>query len=260
MRVRSTFILINTNIETKKKKTGQLKSGVSLGNMSVLGLFFLLTTAAVHAFRVGTGIFDVTGPAVEINFMGYAVPGQRGTGIHQRLRARAFVIGDDDDATDYPKKRVVFVSVDGGMASDIVKNEVVMRLQAKFGLALYSAENVAISGTHSHSGPGGYLAYILYQSTSWGFVQETYDAWVEGIFSAIVLAHDNMQDANIQLASGQLLDSNINRSPSSYLLNPQEERDLYPEGDTDKNMLLLRFSSGNKVLGAINWFAVHATR
>jgi neutral ceramidase len=61
---------------------------------------------------------------------------------------------------------------------------------------------------------------------------------------------------------GKLFESNINRSPTSYLLNPQEERDAYAEdGDTDKTMLLLNFVSvrTRKSLGVLNWFAVHAT-
>ena len=37
---------------------------------------------------------DRTGPAAQINFMGYAIPGQRGHGIHQRLRSRAFIIAE----------------------------------------------------------------------------------------------------------------------------------------------------------------------
>jgi hypothetical protein len=28
------------------------------------------------------GMYDMTGPSMEINFMGYAVPWQRGQGIH----------------------------------------------------------------------------------------------------------------------------------------------------------------------------------
>ena len=193
--------------------------------------------ALAAGFKVGAGVADVTGPAVEVNFMGYAVPLQRGTGIHTRLHSRAFIVADDDE-----KKSFVFVSVDCGMASDIVKNAVVERLQGQFG-GLYSHENVAVSGTHTHSGPGGFLAYILYQSTSWGFVKETYDAMVDGIYLSIVQAHGNLQDATIQAASGTLYETNINRSPTSYLLNPQQERDQYPDGDTDKTMLMLRFSS-----------------
>jgi hypothetical protein len=37
-----------------------------------------------------------------------AVPGQRGQGIHLRLRARSFAVNDNN-------KMVTFVSVDGGM-------------------------------------------------------------------------------------------------------------------------------------------------
>jgi neutral ceramidase len=55
-----------------------------------------------------------------------------------------------------------------------------LRQQAEFG-ALYGAQNVAISGIHTHSGPGGYLQYLLYDITSLGFVRESFDALVDGI-------------------------------------------------------------------------------
>ena len=80
--------------------------------------------------------------------MGYAVPGQRGTGIHQRLRSRAFAFQEDDGKT------IAFVSLDGGMASDLVKMEVLDLIEKKMnGKKIYTTENLAISGTHTHSGP-----------------------------------------------------------------------------------------------------------
>ncbi len=82
-------------------------------------------------YEIGVGIYDMTGPAAEINFMGYAVPGQRGSGIHLRLRARSFIISDGS-------KRVAFVSVDGGMASDLVKMRVVEKLNTELGEGIYS--------------------------------------------------------------------------------------------------------------------------
>ncbi len=88
---------------------------------------------AVASMNVGVGIYDMTGPSVEINFMGYAVPGQRGTGIHQRLRARAYAFQDDNG------KRVAFVSVDGGMGSDLVVMKVVDKLNEALGEGVYSA-------------------------------------------------------------------------------------------------------------------------
>lgn len=40
---------------------------------------------------------------------------------------------------------------------------------------------MAISGIHTHSGPGGYLQYVLYDITSLGFVRQSFDALVDGI-------------------------------------------------------------------------------
>ena len=95
-----------------------------------------------------------------------------------------------------------------------------------------------------------------------GFVSETFEAWVNGITNAIVKAHKNLQPAKALINSGMLYNSNINRSPTSYTLNPEEERSQYPEGDTDKTMLLLSFYSQKKLgkpMGVLNWFAVHGT-
>ena len=75
--------------------------------------------------------------------MGYALPSQRGSGIHLRLRARAFVIADDTS-------RIVYVSVDGGMGSDLVVMRVVAALEQRLGSRIYTEENICISGTHTH--------------------------------------------------------------------------------------------------------------
>lgn len=63
------------------------------------------------------------------------------------------------------------------------------------------------------------------------------------------------------MAKDLLFDANINRSPSSYLLNPQSERDEFATlGDTDKEMLQLKFTrSDGEPVGLLNWFAVHGT-
>lgn len=116
---------------------------------------------------------------------------------------------------------------------------------------------MAISGTHTHSGPAGFLQYVLFQITSFGYVKETFDAWVDGISNAIIIAHRNLQNAKVYINNGKLVGSNINRSPTSYLLNPQSERDMYEDGDTDKNMMLLYMANAftQKPLGVLNWFA-----
>jgi hypothetical protein len=50
---------------------------------------------------------------------------------------------------------------------------------------LYTEANVALSGTHTHSGPGAYLQYVLYDITSLGFNDQSYNALVDGIVEVI---------------------------------------------------------------------------
>ena len=63
-------------------------------------------------------------------------------------------------------------------------------------------ENVAISGIHTHSGPGGYLQYVLYIITSLGFVRQSFDALVSGIVLSVVQAHENLQGGSVYVNTG----------------------------------------------------------
>ena len=45
----------------------------------------------------------------------------------------------------------------------------------------------------------------------------------------------------LQVAQGECLDSNINRSPSAYLYNPEAERAEY-DHNTDLNMTVLKLT------------------
>ncbi|PTL80075.1 neutral/alkaline non-lysosomal ceramidase N-terminal domain-containing protein [Vitiosangium sp. GDMCC 1.1324] len=209
--------------------------------------------AGRQSFLVGSGIYDITGPAAEVGMMGYVRVDQQTEGIHQRLRSRAFVI-----ASPCNGKRVVFVSADLGMVFQGVKQQVVERLRATFG-SLYSDDNVVLSATHTHSGPGGYSHYALYNLSTFGFEPKNFEAIVNGIYQSIVRAHEHLGPGHITLAAGDLLDASRNRSAVAYQLNPPEERERYAY-DTDKRMTLLRFTKDSGVeVGLINWFAVHAT-
>lgn len=39
-----------------------------------------------------------------------------------------------------------------------------------------------ISGTHTHSTPGGFMMHLLYDMSTFGFVPESYQALVFGIY------------------------------------------------------------------------------
>lgn len=51
-------------------------------------------------------------------------------------------------------------------------------------------QNVLITSTHTHSGPGGYSWYTLYDITSWGWHESNVNTIVNGIYNAIVQAHN----------------------------------------------------------------------
>jgi len=225
-------------------------------------LFFLLNNIATASvqnnscqkntlFNIGAGVFDITGPAAEEAMMGYAMMNQQSAGILQRLWARAFVIESPCNG-----KRVVLVNVDLGQVFQGMTQQVVRKLHEKYG-NLYNDENVLLTAIHTHSGPGGYSTYTLYNLTTLGFSPENFNAIVDGIVAAIGRAHNNMAPSEIKLAEGQLQGISHNRSPEAYLLNPKSERDKYP-ADVDTQMTLVRFDKKDgRQIGMINWFPLH---
>lgn len=112
--------------------------------------------------------------------MGYAQLSQKGEGIHLRQFSRAFIIEDDDNT------RVAFVSFEAGMVGNAVKRAVVRKLKDRFG-STYTMDNVIVSGTHTHSAPGGFLTHLLYDLSTLGFVSETFNAYVDGIYNVRII-------------------------------------------------------------------------
>eukprot|EP00878_Enallax_costatus_P043384 GHUV01051348.1.p1 GENE.GHUV01051348.1~~GHUV01051348.1.p1 ORF type:complete len:242 (+),score=47.48 GHUV01051348.1:74-799(+) len=166
--------------------------------------------------------------------MGYAMPEQTAHGIHIRLYARAFIFAEAGN----PTKRFLLVNIDAAMPSQLLTRKLVQKLQAEFN-GLYRSDNVAISATHTHASPAGYLEHLLYHVTSLGFVKQSFDAMLDGILEASHAAHADLRPAALSWSEGELLGANINRSPTAYMANPEAERAQYKH-DTDKDMTLLK--------------------
>ncbi|KAL3313772.1 Neutral ceramidase [Cichlidogyrus casuarinus] len=186
--------------------------------------------------------------------MGYANPAQIDSGLHLRLFARSFVV----EEKAHPGNVVAFVSIDQGMASQIVKTEVARLLAAKYGSNIFSHKNIMISATHTHSGPGGFYQYLLYVITSKGFIKESYQAIVDGIVRSLSIAYDSRADGHIFHNEGHVHNASVNRSPLSYLANPESERQKYPS-NVDTGMTVLKFvrEQDKQAIGMFSWFPVH---
>jgi neutral ceramidase len=57
-------------------------------------------------------------------------------------------------------------------------------------------------------------------------------------------AHADLRPASLSWAEGEVLDANINRSPTAYNNNPAEERAQYKH-DVDKDMTVLRIQTAD---------------
>ncbi|KAK3065432.1 hypothetical protein LTS18_009275 [Coniosporium uncinatum] len=208
-------------------------------------------------YLIGVGKADITGPVVEINLMGYANTSQVGSGLRQRLYSRAFIVGSPEKPTD----RFVYLVLDTQSGDTAVRHGILEAL-SEMGkeYAVYGNQNVAVTGTHSHSGPGAWLNYLLPQITSKGFDKQSYQAIVDGAVLSIKRAHESLTPGSLSVGTTNITNANINRSLFAYLANPQSERDRYSD-NVDKTLTMLKFrrSSDGKSIGVLTWFPVHGT-
>jgi neutral ceramidase len=208
--------------------------------------------ASTQPYQLGVGMSDITGEAADVGMMGYAELTQKTAGIHQRLRARAFIV--QDAAT---LKSAVIVITDTGLVTQAIHQAVLKRLATKYGTQ-YNAQNVLISATHTHAGPGGYSHYALYNITILGFQQRTFNAIVDGIVEAIDRAHASKAPGDILLNQGELSNASRNRSAAAFRLNPAADRAAFPQ-EIDPLMSVLTLRQNGQPIGALSLFPTHGT-
>lgn len=221
------------------------------------------TPKETDRYLLGTGKADITGPVVEINLMGYADSKQVGSGVRQRLYSRAFIVGDLENPLD----RFVYLVLDVQSGDTAVRYGILSGLK-KLGpdYAMYRHDNLAVTATHSHSGPGAWLNYLLPQITSKGFDKQSYRAIVDGCILSIKRAHESLTPGHLSVGKTKVFGANINRSLFSYQHNPEEERAKYnisteDDGTVEKDLTMLKFQreSDGKNMGVLTWFPTHGT-
>ncbi|KAM3834331.1 neutral ceramidase [Vipera latastei] len=209
-------------------------------------------TKGSEGYLIGVGREDCTGPIAEVPFVGYGESNQKGGGILSRQYCRTFILAERKNNA----KRVIYVVAETGMMSQRVRLQVMKQLKDKYG-DLYNHNNVIITATHTHSGPGGYFQNTLLMITSGGLIRPTLNAIVNGILKSIDMAHQNMVQGHIFMGTGLVENSQINRSPLSYLQNPVSERRRY-SSNVDKEMTVLKMVANNgQEIGMFSWFAIH---
>jgi neutral ceramidase len=211
-------------------------------------------------YEVGTGKADITAFKKDVGMMGYGMFHNRIKGVETPLYARAFVVRDLTT-----KRKIAFVNAEIAFITISIKRGVMKKLKRHHADLEFEPDNVFLTAQHTHSGPGGYSHYGLYNIAVPGFVPEVYQNIVDGIVSAIVEAEGKMRPAKISFAKGSFatdIDVAINRSVKAYNQNPEvakvSEKDAHLALDREMHLFRVDGIDG-KPIGSFNFFGVHTT-
>lgn len=212
-------------------------------------------------YEVGVAKADITAFKLGVGMMGYGMYFNIVKGVETDLFARAVVIRDSSTG-----KKVALVNAEIAFITVAIRKGVMKKLKRKHDELDFAEDSVMLTAQHTHSAPGGYSHYGLYNMTIPGFVPEVYQKIVDGIVEAIIAANENLKPATIRMCGGQIDGSKevaFNRSLTAYNLNPEIKKALREEEAdqaVDRNMLMMRFDGiDGKPIGTWNWFGVHTT-
>lgn len=213
-------------------------------------------------FEFGCASGDITPKTDGVGMLGW---GRFGTntvhGVATPIKSRAFVFKSKNTG-----KKIAFVVAEITFITISVKQGVIKRLEKEFPELGFHDDNVMISATHTHSVPGGYSHYLMYNITTPGYVDEVCQKYIDGIVESIIEANRRLKSCNLFLSCGEIPAEQkvaFNRSLEAYNENVEITKKFLPDENhlaVDREMTLLRMDSESGFpLGMINWFAVHCT-
>ena len=224
-------------------------------------------TSGWSHYRVGAAKVDITPREPGLGMAGFAYKYQA-TGtpavVHSPLYARAFVIAENVASSG---------SVVGLVVADIwtctirLKAEVLRRLRPG---SPFTDANLVIAGTHTHSAPGGYSDYALYNLSvgeHGGLRRRSSIGMRRASPRPCRTRTVSSAPGRVLVNSAELEDCGANRSFEAFRRNPEFANGQYedPSQWTDREMLLLALHQdtdnrgGSRPVGAVNWFALHPT-
>lgn len=211
-------------------------------------------------FEAGTASSIITADYKGVGMLGYGLTNQNIEGKATDLYARAYVLYHPSTG-----RKIAFVNAELCFITISVKRGVVKTLKRQYPELGFDFDNVMITAQHTHSGPGGFDHFGLYNLPVTGFVKEVYKDILDGIIRAIVQADQQRTAAHLYWDYGYIKPNRkvaFNRSMTAYNRNPEVDNLSQNKSHlaVDRTMRLLRIDAdnGNKI-GSINWFAVHTT-
>ena len=138
--------------------------------------------------RVGASIKDILCYKEGVGMMGYGLHTHIVKGQKTPLRVRTIFIRDDKNNT-----QLVWVVPEILSGSIAIKRGVLEQLKTNNPDIDISDSELMISATHTHSGPGGYFDYAIYNMSISGFEPFIYNSIVKAIVESIASAYSRLK-------------------------------------------------------------------
>ena len=168
-------------------------------------------------FLIGTGKSQIICFKKNIGMMGYGMSSNTVQDTSTEISARSLWIEDNS------KNVFVYTCAEICFVTPAIRREVLSRITSELDPD-FDPAYLMLSAQHTHSAPGGYSEYALYNFTIPGFHQEVFDGIVNGIFESIKQAYSSLEPGTMDLVEHQIESESAiawNRSLDAYNKNPE---------------------------------------
>lgn len=211
-------------------------------------------------FKIGCARNDITVFEPGMGMLGWAHADNVATGVAMPLHARAFVLEDGADGG-----RVALVVAEICFITQGLRLAIVDELERRPELGL-SDERIMLTGTHTHSSPGGFSHTVFYNASIPGYSEAVFQGLVQGIVSSIEQAAAALVPGRVCHQHGAIPVSEpvaFNRVIDAYESNADvfiRSGESHSPTALDRDMTVLRFDdAAGRPLGMVSWFGVHGT-
>lgn len=208
--------------------------------------------------EIGTGKQDMTAFIPGLGMMGYGQHHNIVKEVATPLRVRTLFLKEDE-------KFFFLVHLEQAFVTLAIKEEVILRIQKLHPEWKVTDANLAITAQHTHSAPGGYSHYPLYNFTIPGFQTKVFEKIVSSIIDSMEEAYRNKKSCETYWGRTSIEATKevaFNRSMTAHTLNPEAkfhtEEEKHLAVDREMEGLFFR-DSENKIVAFLNWFGVHCT-
>lgn len=207
--------------------------------------------------KIGLGKTDITCFLPGIGMMGYGQHHNLVKSIATPLWARILFIRSPSP--------FILIHLEQAFVSIAIKEEVLKRINSIHPEWKIGRHNLVITAQHTHSAPGGYSHYPLYNFTIPGFQRKVFEKIVSSIIEGIIESSRHAETVKANWGEYSVSPDKevaFNRSMIAYASNPEKRY----SGEDQKHLAVDRKMQGlsltnleGKRIAFLHWFGVHCT-